>query len=213
MADPGDGRRCPWRSSSSRHCSGGCGAAGPVPQTVFTDRLRGRRPGFIQGWRGHNRPAAHVATWRRVVATHVVWLASCRRRWASTWSATSYVARTTCSPSSARGRAVTRHDRRLPHRSRRIVSYLDFVVVKSGLLPLPLPLRPLPGRALRPRHPGDRLRRSDAASPGESAAWSEGDCVDCGLCVQRLPHRDRHPRRACRWSASPAPSASTPVTA
>ena len=201
------------RSSSSPRSSAGCGVAGRVhrPSSPTSSPAIARR---IQGWKGFRPPRS---TWRSGAASPPTRSGSAAGLGdrLSTWSPTS-ARPTTCSDQAIfTGRAsLYSTDLRLPRGLRRGDRLPGLRGRASDLLQVPVPLRALPGRALRPGHPGDRLRHQTTGEPrGKKGQRRTGDCVDCGLCVAVCPTGYRHPRRSCSSSASPAPSASTPVTA
>ncbi|MEN8159083.1 MAG: cytochrome c oxidase accessory protein CcoG, partial [Myxococcota bacterium] len=153
-----------------------CGWA--CPQTVFTDVFAAAAR-FIQGWRT-SRPPARVALWRRLL-THVVWMAASL---VVGFHVVGYfvppytlLERLAAGPSgTAFGfLAVTS-----------LLAYLDFAFVRQTFC-----------KALCPyaRFQGVLLDRDSLVigydvwrgEPRGKVGSTDGDCVDCRLCVQVCP--------------------------
>lgn len=154
-----------------------CGWA--CPQTVFTD-LYAISARWIQGWRGMVAPK-HVAAWRKV-ATHALWLlvsavvgfhlvayfvtpGELLNRLAGNSSA-----------GAARSFVVFAS----------LVAYVDFVFVKQAFCTTLCPY----ARFQSVLFDRDTLVVGYDARRGEprgKRGTTEGDCVDCGLCVQVCP--------------------------
>jgi cytochrome c oxidase accessory protein FixG len=154
-----------------------CGWA--CPQTVFTDLYAGVGR-ILQGWHGP-RPPARVALWRQGL-THAAWLAL---SFAIAFHLVGYfvspyamLADFEAGSSSATVQGflgVTT-----------LLCYLDFVVVRQTFCKFLCPYARFQS-VLMDRESlvvgYDRLR----GEPRGKKGTTEGDCVDCGLCVQVCP--------------------------
>ncbi|MGH0031626.1 MAG: cytochrome c oxidase accessory protein CcoG [Myxococcota bacterium] len=155
-----------------------CGWA--CPQTVFTDVFAAVAR-FIQGWKG-SRPPRDLARWR-VVATHAVWIAL---SWVIGFHLVAYFR----SPYDLLG-AFWNEGRIYPttaafHAAITVVAYLDFAVVKQTFCKYLCPYARFQG-VLFDR---DTLVIGYDAARGEprgKRGSTQGDCVDCGLCVAVCP--------------------------
>lgn len=155
-----------------------CGWA--CPQTVFTDVFAAvaRR---IQGWKG-TRPPRDLSR-RRVVATHVVWIAL---SWVIGFHLVAYFR----SPYELLGSFFS-EGRLYPttfafHVAITVIAYLDFAVVKQTFCKTLCPYARFQG-VLFDRDTlvigYDATRGEPRGKPGAT----RGDCVDCGLCVAVCP--------------------------
>ncbi len=149
------------------------------PQTVFTDVFAAiaRR---IEGWRGHVRPA-HVPAWRRA-ATHLVWMAfsvvigfHLVGYFVSPYEMLADLRTGELSGTVAGFLAFGA-----------IASYLDFVVVKQTFCKYLCPYARLQS-VLFDRDTLVVGYDHHRGEPRGKAGTVEGDCVDCGLCVQVCP--------------------------
>jgi cytochrome c oxidase accessory protein FixG len=153
-----------------------CGWA--CPQTVFTDVFAALAR-FIQGWRGP-RPPARVALWRRLL-THAVWLAASVivgfHVVAYFVPPQTLLARLAAGPSGAAfGFLVVTS----------LLAYLDFAFVRQTFCKTLCPYA---------RFQGVLLDRDSLVigydvwrgEPRGKRGSTDGDCVDCRLCVQVCP--------------------------
>jgi cytochrome c oxidase accessory protein FixG len=154
-----------------------CGWA--CPQTVFTDLFAavGRR---IQGWRGP-RPPARVAPWRQV-ASHAVWLALSLAiafhlvgYFVSPYAMLSDLGSGTLSATVQGFLLVTA-----------LLCYLDFVVVRQTFCKYLCPYARFQS-VLMDRDSLVVAYDPARGEPRGKKGTTEGDCVDCGLCVQVCP--------------------------
>ncbi len=154
-----------------------CGWA--CPQTVFTDLFAavGRR---IQGW-GGPRPPKRVALWRRV-ATHGVWFALSMTigfhlvgYFVPPQELLAGLRAGTLGPSATGFLVVIG-----------VLAYLDFAIVRQTFCTLLCPYARFQGVLMDP----DSMVVGYDPGRGEprgKKGTTEGDCVDCGLCVQVCP--------------------------
>jgi cytochrome c oxidase accessory protein FixG len=154
-----------------------CGWA--CPQTVFTD-LYAAVGRILQGWRGP-RPPARVALWRRVL-THGVWLVLSFAiafhlvgYFVSPYALLAEIEAGTLSATVLGFLVVTT-----------LICQLDFVVVRQTFCKYLCPYARFQS-VLMDRDSlvvaYERLR----GEPRGKKGTTEGDCVDCGLCVQVCP--------------------------
>ena len=152
-----------------------CGWA--CPQTVFTDVFAGiaRR---VEGWKGHARPK-RVAPWRRVLL-HAIWLACSA---AIGFHLVGYFH----SPYTMLGeiRAGELSATTIGFFTfATLVSYADFVYVRQTFCKFLCPY----ARFQSVMFDRDTLVIGYDARRGDPRGKrAEGDCVDCGLCVQVCP--------------------------
>jgi len=154
-----------------------CGWA--CPQTVFTDAFAGVAR-WIQGWTGP-RPPSRIPGWRRLL-THVVWAGLSLvigfhlvGYFISPYELLPALVSGTASKVSLGFLCVFA-----------LLSYLDFVVVKQTFCKFLCPYARFQGVLFD----SDTLVVGYDRSRGEprgKKGTTEGDCVDCGLCVQVCP--------------------------
>jgi cytochrome c oxidase accessory protein FixG len=154
-----------------------CGWA--CPQTVFTDVFAGVAR-WIEGWKGHQRPR-HVAAWRKL-AVHAVWIALCA---VVAFHLVGYF----------RSPYVMLSEWRSGEFSRTSLAFLgvltaatyfDFAWVRQIFCEYLCPYARFQG-VLFDRDTlviGYDQKRGE---PRGKAGKVDGDCVDCGLCVQVCP--------------------------
>ncbi len=155
-----------------------CGWA--CPQTVFTDLYAGiaRR---IQGWKGSNKPA-HVARWR-VVATHAVWIAVSA---IVAFHLVGYFRSPYDLLGSLSGDGQTYPTTVAFLAVITALAYFDFAIVQQVFCRFLCPY----ARFQSVLFDRDTLvvgydeRRGE---PRGKKGTTEGDCVDCGLCVAVCP--------------------------
>lgn len=155
-----------------------CGWA--CPQTVFTDVYAGVAR-WMQNWRG-TQPPAHVATWR-VIATHAVWFVLA---WVIGFHLVGYF-RSPYDQLDALFREGEIYPISLAFQLVvTVITYLDFAVVRQTFCTYLCPYARFQG-VLFDR---DTLVIGYDAARGEprgKLGTTEGDCVNCGLCVAVCP--------------------------